>query len=60
MVVISSPAYCFSHIIEGFDTQRQEAGILREGTEGTRDTKHNVLGMAGALLTMFHTSKYQY
>jgi len=25
--------------MEGFDTQRQEAGILREGTEGTRDRK---------------------
>ena len=24
------------------------------------DTKHNVLGMAGSLLTMFHTSKYRY
>ena len=39
MVIISSPAYCFSHIIEGFDTQRQEAGILWEGTEGTMDRK---------------------
>jgi len=29
----------FSHIMEGFDIQRQEAGILREGTERTRDRK---------------------
>jgi len=27
------------HILKGFDTQRQEAGILREGTEGTQDRK---------------------
>ena len=36
--IISSILF-FSHIMEGFDTQRQEAGILREGTEGTQDRK---------------------
>ena len=27
------------HILKGFDIQRQQAGILREGAEGTRDRK---------------------
>jgi len=26
-------------ILKGFDIQRQQAGILREGAEGTRDRK---------------------
>ena len=30
------------HILKGVDTQRQEAGILREGTEGTQDRKKAV------------------
>ena len=28
-----------SHILKGYDTQRQQAGILREGTGGTGDRK---------------------
>ena len=30
------------HILKGNDIQRQEASILREGTEGTRDRKKAV------------------
>ena len=38
-ILLAQTHYVYRFILKGFDIQRQEAGILREGTEETRDRK---------------------